>query len=239
MSRSPQYGARPPERSRLTLRLPGIYGSRVPLLVLPIAGGLGLVVHILTRVSLSLAFAVLAAAGVLAWSLLLPRADPSTRTQLLQRVRVGLLAGLVGTLLYDAARYGIVALLSFSIEPFHVWLLFGRAIIGFAPPEAAAFAVGTAFHLVNGIGFGVAFTLLVRRPTWWRGVLWGLGLELAMALLYPGWLRLTQLQEFMTMSVLGHIVYGGTLGAVAAIALRGYARKPDAAGSSSAVRGGS
>jgi len=218
-------------QSRLTLGVPGIAWYRLPLVMLPVAGGLGLAMHILTRVSLPLAYGALALGGVVAWWLLLRRAEAASRVRLLRRVRVGFLSGLVATLLYDASRYGVVALLSFSVEPFAAWSLFGQAIVGSQASKSAALAIGTAFHTVNGLGFGVAFTLLVRQPTWWSGVLWGLGLELVMALLYPSWLRIAQLQEFMTMSVLGHLVYGATLGAVAAAALA-----KQAAGGPSTVR---
>ena len=74
-----------------------------------------------------------------------------------------------------------------------------------------AFAVGAMYHVSNGIGLGVAYRLLVPRPTWKNGILWAFGLELAMALLFPRWLRMTALAEFFTVSVVGHAVYGVVL----------------------------
>jgi hypothetical protein len=65
---------------------------------------------------------------------------------------------------------------------------------------------------VNGVGLGVAYALVVKRPGPISGVLWGLGLELVMALLYPSWLRIRALEEFLTISIFGHVVYGFTLG---------------------------
>lgn len=208
------------EEPRSGKRAPVGEWPRLPLTMLPVAGGVGLVIYILADVSLPLAAGTLVLAGVLAWTVMLRSADPQTRGRLLRRVRIGLLAGLSATLAYDAARYGLVALLSWSIEPFHVWSLFGEALIGSGASGQAQFAVGTVYHFANGLGFAVAFVLIVRRPNWRLGVLWGLALELAMALLYPSWLRMEQLQKFITMSVLGHIVYGATLGQVAGVAMR-------------------
>jgi len=73
-----------------------------------------------------------------------------------------------------------------------------------------------AYHVCNGTFFGVAYTLVFRRPTWWTGALWGIGLELCMATLYPSWLRIVMLREFLEVSAIGHVVYGSVLGLVAA-----------------------
>ena len=35
-----------------------------------------------------------------------------------------------------------------------------------------------------------------------------------MALLYPHWLRIVQLREFLAVSAIGHLVYGAVLGIV-------------------------
>jgi hypothetical protein len=55
-----------------------------------------------------------------------------------------------------------------------------------------------------------------RRPSWWTGALWGIALELCMATLYPSWLRIQMLSEFLEVSAVGHVVYGSVLGLVAA-----------------------
>ena len=46
------------------------------------------------------------------------------------------------------------------------------------------------------------------------GVGWGLFLETFQLTLYPGWLNITTYKEFVTISFLGHIVYGLVLGAL-------------------------
>lgn len=193
---------------------------RVLLIGLPMAGGAGLVLHILAGVSLPLAIAALALMGAGVFSFVVSKMDSAARRTLRQRAGVGLLAGLIGTLAYDAARYGLVALFSMSFKPFHVFSIFGELFIGTGHSAALTFAVGTLYHVSNGTFFGLAYTLVFRRPSWWTGALWGIGLELCMVTLYPSWLRIQMLQEFLEISALGHVVYGSTLGIVAALGLR-------------------
>ena len=47
------------------------------------------------------------------------------------------------------------------------------------------------------------------------GLAWAAVLELFMVSLYPGWLGLKPLDEFLSVSIFGHIVYGTVLGSVA------------------------
>jgi hypothetical protein len=188
---------------------------RALLVGLPLAGGAGLVVHVVADLSLPLAIGALAGAGAGAWILVARRLPPATRRMLARRARVGAGAGLLGTVAYDLTRYGLVALWSLSFQPFHVFTVFGELFVG--PDHAAGVLVlvGLAYHLANGTFFGVAYTLAVRRPSWWSGALWGIGLELIMATLYPSWLRIQALGEFLEVSAAGHLVYGAVLGAVA------------------------
>ncbi len=196
---------------------------RLPLLLLPFAGGLGLVMHLLVDLSLPLAVATLVSIGALSWLWFSRRVPIEERQRIQRRAQIGLMIGLLATAAYDAVRYGVVALWSFSFKPFHVIPIFGHLFVGAAAPESLAWVVGLAYHVVNGTGFGIAYVLLFRRPGPLTGVAWGLGLELAMALLYPSWLRLTALGEFLTASMIGHLTYGCVLG----LAARRYvAREP-------------
>jgi hypothetical protein len=198
-----------PPRARPALR------RRALLAALPMAGGAGLVLHILADISLPLAIVGLAVLGAGAWLLVLARLPAAARRTVRRRLAVGAVAGLAGTVAYDASRYGVVALLSMSFQPFHVFSLFGELFIGPDHPAALIFLVGSLYHLSNGTFFGVAYTLVVRRPSWWSGALWGIGLELCMASLYPSWLRVQMLAEFLEVSAIGHVVYGSVLGYVA------------------------
>lgn len=73
----------------------------------------------------------------------------------------------------------------------------------------------TSQRVCNGVGFGVAYVILFRRPGPLTGMVWGVCLELCMAFLYPSWLRITQLNEFLGVSAFGHVIYGAVLGVVA------------------------
>lgn len=124
----------------------------------------------------------------------------------------GAVAGLVATACYAASRLALVVLADLSIRPFDTWRLFGELFLGPAATPRAAFAVGTAYHLANGVGFATAYTLVLGVAGWRAGVAWALVLEALMVTSYPGWLDVRALDEFLTVSVLGHVVYGGVLG---------------------------
>lgn len=62
------------------------------------------------------------------------------------------------------------------------------------------------------MAFGCAYTVWFGHRRWPWGIAFALGLEAFMLAIYPGWLDLRTLQEFTTMSVLGHLVYGSVLG---------------------------
>jgi hypothetical protein len=184
------------------------------LILLPLAGGAGLVLHILVDASLPLAVVTIALLGVALWRLLIPRLQAGQRRQIRDRVRAGLVGGVVATCAYDATRYGIVTLLSFSFQPFHVLRLFGELFLGKEASAGPAYAVGIAYHVSNGVTFGITYALLFRRPGPVTGMIWGAALELCMAFLYPSWLRITALGEFLQVSAVGHLVYGAVLGLV-------------------------
>lgn len=195
------------------------------LIGLPLAGGAGLVLHILAGASLPLAIVALALGGSVLWAVALRRLTVAARRSLRQRAVIGMASGLAGTVAYDAARYGTVALFAMSFRPFHVLSLFGEAFIGTGHSATLTFAVGAAYHISNGVFFGAAYCLALRRYAWWSGALWGVGLELCMATLYPAWLRMQMLHEFLEVSAVGHVVYGSVLGIVAAQGLPWVARR--------------
>jgi hypothetical protein len=56
-------------------------------------------------------------------------------------------------------------------------------------------------------------------------VLFGLALEAVMLGLYPAWLQIPNMREFASMSVVGHVAYGGTLGFLARRGLSGLAAR--------------
>ncbi|MDQ3742653.1 MAG: hypothetical protein M3389_17110 [Actinomycetota bacterium] len=196
-------------------------GRRLPLLALPFAGGAGLVVYILAGVSLPLAAAAVALLGAAVWWVALTQAGAVDQRAITARVRAGAIAGLVAVAAYDLTRFGLVTVLTLSFEPFHVLPTFGRLFVGDGAPEAVAVAAGIAYHVANGVGFAIGYALAIKRPGPATGIAWGIGLELCMAILYPTWLKIATLEEFLTVSALGHVAYGGALG----LAMRAQVRR--------------
>jgi len=181
--------------------------ARIWLAACPAAGAVGLGVYILAGVSLPLAALSIAVMGAVGWAILAARHGSVTR-ELARRAGEGAVAGAAATVAYDAARYGLVSVLQMSFMPFHVWQLFGQLFLGQGADPTGAYAVGAIYHLSNGAGLGAAYRVLLARPTRVNGILWAFALELVMALLYPRWLRMAALGEFLEVSALGHAVYG-------------------------------
>lgn len=171
--------------------------------------GAALVGHLLVGLPLNLAVA----AGLLVVvGSLLAVGGTGVGAWLRPLVVAGLLVGMLATLAYDLSRLAVVEFTGSPTSPFEAWRLFGIALIGPGAPATAHWAVGTAFHLTNGLLFAVAYTVWLGD----RGVGWGIGyalcLEACMLGLYPGWLQIRDYAEFVQVSVIGHVVYGTVLG---------------------------
>ncbi len=190
------------------------------LAALPLASGAALIVHVLTRFSLGLALLGMGTIVVLIAVLVWQRLTPEARTIVAQRARVGLVAGLLGVLAYDGSRWVIVTLFHTTFWPFDIFPIFGYAIAGSGISPAVAGFIGILYHYTNGLLFAVAYTLLFGPRSWWIGILWALGLEALMLAIYPGWLHPRVMSEFVSVSMLGHIAYGSTLGWVSQQSLR-------------------
>ncbi len=174
--------------------------------------GAALVVHILIGLPLWLTVSggvLLAVAGFVLLG------DSVFGRRLRPKILAGLVAGAVATVCYDISRILLISLTGSTIEPFEAWQLFGVSLVGTGASAELQWVAGTAFHLTNGLAFGVAFTIWLGD----RGLLWGigfaLGLEIFMLGLYPGWLNIRAFGEFTQVSVMGHVVYGSVLGVLA------------------------
>jgi hypothetical protein len=104
--------------------------------------------------------------------------------------------------------------LDLDVSPFKALPYFGNALIGVEPHSAPGWVAGAAFHLTNGVCFGIGYTVLAGRRSLLWAVAFGLGLEAFMLTLYPRWLQIEALKEFTEMSLLGHVAYGLSLGLV-------------------------
>ncbi len=194
----------------------GLRAGRRLLISVPfLSTGAALAVFVLTGISLRVGMA--AAAILIAGAVVLVRVrlpEPS-RSLVRSRAVQGAGAGLLATAAYDLCRLGAVTLIGVNYWPFDVFSRFGRLLVGEAAPAGMAVAVGTAYHYLNGVGFAIAYTLLVRRPGILTGLAWAALLEVFMVTLYPGWLGLRALDEFLSVSITGHAAYGLVLGATA------------------------
>lgn len=92
-------------------------------------------------------------------------------------MRVGAVAGLVGTAGYDLFRVPFVVLgglrLLSPIESYGVLLADAAASSG------RTAVLGWAYHVANGVLFAVAYAVLAYRRRWWWGLMWALVLETA------------------------------------------------------------
>jgi hypothetical protein len=196
----------------------GVLGRRLAwaYAVLALGSGLALVVAVLARVSLGIVLVLLVPVyGGIALALR-SMAGEATRRLLLRRARAGVIAGAFATLAYDAVRFALVSLLPLHVRPFEAIPLFGYLIAGQGISFAAATSIGFAYHYANGVLFGMAYGVLLAERSAAFGVLWGMGLEVAMLALYPRWLHLGNvLAEFTAVSLAGHLAYGIVLGRIA------------------------
>jgi hypothetical protein len=182
------------------------------LAALPLASGAALIVHVLTTISLGLALVgagiIVIGVGTLTWM----RLPSIARTEIVQRAKVGLIAGFLATIAYDVSRWLIVTLFHDTFAPFDVFPIFGHAIAGTNLSPAVATTIGILYHYTNGVLFAVAYAILLAPRAWWTGILWALGLEALMLTVYPGWLHPAPFEEFVSVSILGHVAYGSVLG---------------------------
>jgi hypothetical protein len=194
-----------------------------------LASGAALVAYILSGISLlwtfaaAVAFAV--ALGALAWR----RSDAAGQRRIARAVAAGVVAGIGATICYDVSRFALIQLTGIQFWPFDIFGVFGQALFGEGNTAAWVPFAGFAYHVTNGIGFAIAYTLLFGE----RGAAWGIGfglaLEAMMLTFYPGWLDIRAIEEFVSVSVFGHVVYGSVLGWTARRLLARHELSADAA----------
>ena len=168
----------------------------------------------ITRMPYTLSF--LTAPGMILILCIMIWAGRSGRAILVNRIRVGFAAGIIGLVAYNATRWLLGMALSLPTSPFYSIYVFGTLITGQPPDSAAALFAGICYHVSNGITFAIMYTLVAGRARWWFGLLWGAVLEIAMLLIYPATnlLRPPVLAPFVVISLISHAVYGTVLGVI-------------------------
>ncbi|MGH9213500.1 MAG: hypothetical protein ACRD2C_22925 [Acidimicrobiales bacterium] len=190
------------------------------------ATGAALVVHIVVDVPLWLSVAVAATAAGCVIALAVHRHPGGTRAGR-RVITVGTASAVAALVAYDGTRLAISTGLGYEVGPFDAFRHFGAGLVGSSASNAARWTAGTLFHITNGITFGIAYTIVAGRRGVVAGVLFGLGLEAAMIAFYPAWLQIPNLREFVSMSIVGHAVYGAVLGVAAQHGLRRFERAGD------------
>ena len=190
--------------------------------------GVALVIHILTGSPLWL---VLTGLGFV-FSFAVVLVSAGNRTQLARLgtlVKAGLVVGVIGTAAYDGSRWLLARFGGLELSPFEALPLFGQALLGQSNGETAVVVAGVAYHLLNGVAFGVAYVIWFGHRAWWWGVVFAFGLEAAMLAVYPGWLDPASLAELTQISVVGHLAYGVTMGLVTRRIVPGRSRATQSA----------
>jgi uncharacterized membrane protein len=206
-------GIRTPVLGSGSAPVTAVAASRSALLVsLPMATGAALLVYLVSGFSLRLALAITVSAGAAVSAFVWRRAGPAERAQLHVRVFVGLICGVIATAAYDLTRLAIWKGFGTAFQPFDIFGRFGTLLAGAGTAHGERLVVGIAYHWANGLGFAVAYMLLVRRPELWSGLAWAAMLETLMLSLYPQGFGVTFSQEFVGISIAGHAAYGTALG---------------------------
>lgn len=205
----------------------GQAAARGPLLAIAVASlatGAALLAYIASGISLAVtalsAGAIAVAVTRSAWQ----RASPAGRASMRRAAYAGVLSGVAATAAYDVSRFLLIEITGIAFWPFDIFAVFGRALVGATATGCWVEALGLGYHVANGIGFALSYTLLLGRRGVWAGIGWALALEVLMVSVYPGWLGLQALDEFLQVSIFGHLIYGAVLGYTArALLTRGDA----------------
>lgn len=131
---------------------------------------------------------------------------------LAERLRLGLVGGLWGTVGYDAVR---VPLHLMGLNPFPPIRAYGMWVCGLDHATPMTDLAGFTYHISNGITFGWIYALFMTGRHWGWGVLFGLGLEV-MAVVTPfGELfGLRAFSQTVIIAFVAHLFYGYPLGRV-------------------------
>lgn len=139
-------------------------------------------------------------------------AGRTDRRLLYNRLLVGGAAGAVGLVAYDLIRLAVQDLLPVGFDAFYSLRVFGTLMTGRPIGSDAALAAGWAYHISNGITFGVIYALLAGPARWWWGLAWGSILEIGMIAVYPAVFLPSVTRGFLLVSVVGHAVFGAIVG---------------------------
>jgi hypothetical protein len=136
----------------------------------------------------------------------------TSRELFFNRLTVGFAVGAVGVVIYDAIRWVVQETLPIGFDAFYSIVAFGNLITGAPATSGTAVVVGWAYHISNGLTFGVLYSLIAGPARWWYGLIWGLILEIAMLVVYPPLFQMGTTTGFVLVSIVGHAAFGAVIG---------------------------
>lgn len=139
-------------------------------------------------------------AGVVLWA-------NAQRLQLISSLlRSGVWAGGLATLAYDLVRIPVA---HSGVPVFKAISYFGTVILGVQSPTLLSETLGWAYHLSNGVSFGLMYAAMVRRPRLYSAVIWALTLEAVMLMTpYAEIFGYRRDVKFFAITIGAHAVYG-------------------------------
>lgn len=137
--------------------------------------------------------------------------------RLFDRIFTGLWAGAVATIALDAIRYPIGVEL--KTLPADMPTMFGKLIFGTDSVTPVILTAGYLYHFLNGASFGLVYTVVAGKASWYWGVVWGLIIEVLMMTTPPMLLMgvgpfgiNTGAPWYFLTTLIAHVAFGAVLG---------------------------
>ena len=122
----------------------------------------------------------------------------------------GTIGGLIGTAGYDLFRVPFAFAGYRLLAPIDSY---GLLLLGAPSSNALTGFAGWAYHVSNGVGFGIAFAVVAMGRRWWWAVLWALVLETATVLTpFVDTYALRGKWGLIAIAYAAHVFYGVPLG---------------------------
>jgi len=185
--------------------------ARVALVTLGFSSVASLLGWVYGIASFSVLFRFVTVPGVIALLAIAVWSSTGDHSNVHQVIKVGAIAGLIGTVGYDLFRipfiYGGGFLLLSPIESYGVLATGANTSNGWTD------FIGWAYHFSNGIGFGIAYAALAMHRRWGWGVVYAMALETATVVTpFASAYQLSGKYFVIGVAYAAHVPYGLALG---------------------------